>query len=134
MNKWTEAAKKLRPYIEQGSASLDDKTASEAVTLFPKLKYDGSLIKAGTRINWFGTLKQAAVDLWDTEQNNPDNASTLWADIAYHDGIRIIPTVITAEQAFKLDELGWQDGNVYRSKMHGNVFPVTQADAWEFVR
>lgn len=134
MNKWTEAAKRLRPYIEQGAASLDDKTASEAVTLFPELKYDGSLIKTGTRINWLGILKQATVDLWDSEQNNPDNAPTLWSDIAYHDGIRIIPAVITAEQAFKLDELGWQDGKVYRSKMHGNVFPVTQADAWEFVR
>lgn len=129
-----ELARKLRPIIEQAAQSLDDKTASEGAELFPALKQDGSLVKAGTRINWFGALKQAAVDLWDTEQNNPDNAPTLWADIAYHDGIRIIPAVITAEQAFALDELGWQDGSVYRSKMHGNVFPVTQTDAWEFVR
>lgn len=127
-------ATQLRPIIEQAAQSLDDKVASTSAELFPKLKQDGSLVSAGTRINWRGTLKQATIDLWDTETNNPDNAPTLWQDIAYHDGIRIIPAVITAEQAFALDELGWQDGKVYRSKMHGNVFPVTQADAWEFVR
>lgn len=129
-----ELARKLRPIIEQAAQSLDDKIASEGAELFPRLKHDGSLVKAGTRIDWNGTLMRAVVDLWDTEQNNPDNAPTLWADIAYHDGIRIIPAVIAAEQAFALDELGWQDGKVYRSKMHGNVFPVTQTDAWEFVR
>ena len=124
---------RLRGIVEQATQSLDDKTASEAPTLFRRMKYASSLISAGTRINWGGTLKMAAVDLWDEERNNPDKAPDLWADIAYHDGIRIIPAVITAEQAFKLDELGWQDGHVYRSKMHGNVFPVTQTDAWELI-
>lgn len=125
---------RLRGIVEQAAQSLDDRTASEAPTLFQHMKYDGSLIKAGARINWKGTVKKAAVDLWDSEINNPDNAPTLWADIAYHDGIRIIPAVITAEQAFLLDELGWWDGHVYQSKMNGNVFPVTQEDAWVLIR
>lgn len=128
-----ENARKLRPLMVKAAQSLDDKDASEAVALFDSMKYDGSLIEAGTRINWNGEVKKAAVDLWDEERNNPDKAPDLWADIDYHDGIRIIPEVITAEQAFKLDELGWQDGHVYRSKMHGNVFPVTQTDAWELI-
>lgn len=125
---------RLRGIIEQAAASLPDKEASEGAALFPKMKYDGSLIAAGTRINWNGTLKQAAVDLWDTQENNPDNAPDLWADIAYRDGIRIIPAVITATEAFGLDELGWWNGSVYKSLMDGNVFPVTQAAAWELVQ
>lgn len=131
---YIEQARKLRPYVVKAAQSLDDKDASEAVALYDGMRYDGRLITAGTRINWRGTLKQAAVDLWDEEINNPDNAPTLWTDIAYHDGIRIIPAVITAEQAFSLDELGWQDGHVYQSKMNGNVFPVTQEDAWALIR
>lgn len=63
----------------------------------------------------------------------PDITAALFIRIMYKDGIRIIPDVITATQAFALDELGWQDGHTYRSKMHGNVFPVTQTDAWEMI-
>lgn len=49
-----ELALKLRPIIERAASSLDDKTASTASTLFPRLKQDGSLVKYGTRINWNG--------------------------------------------------------------------------------
>ena len=44
-------ALRLRAIVEQAAASLDDKTASTAGMLFPKLKQDGALIKSGTRIN-----------------------------------------------------------------------------------
>lgn len=63
-----ELAWKLWPYIERAAQSLDDQTASDAAALFPRLKQDGALIEAGTRINWHGTVKRAAVDLWDNEQ------------------------------------------------------------------
>lgn len=134
MSDYITIARKLRPIIEQAAQSLDDKTASEAPTLQRGMTYDGSLIEAGTKINWGGVVKKAAVDLWDTESNNPDNAPTLWDDIAYHDGIRIIPENFTSTTSFSLDELGWQDGHVYRSLMDGNVYPVTQADAWVLVK
>lgn len=132
---YIDQARKLRPIIEQASESLDDKDASESVELFPHLKGDGSLIKAGTRINWNGVLKQAAVDLWDTDDNTPDNAQTLWSDIAYREGIRVIPETITAAQAFALDELGWWDGHIYRSMIAANVYtPDQYATGWEMVR
>ena len=132
---YIEQARKLRPIIEQATESLDDKDASESVELFPNLKGDGSLIKAGTRINWNGVLKQAAVDLWDTDDNTPDNAQMLWADIAYREGIRVIPETITAAQAFALDELGWWDGHIYRSTIAANVYtPDQYAAGWEMVR
>ena len=132
---YIEQARKLRTIIEQATESLDDKDASESVELFPHLKGDGSLINAGTRINWNGVLKQAAVDLWDTDDNTPDNAQTLWTDIAYREGIRVIPETITAAQAFALDELGWWDGHIYRSTIAANVYtPDQYATGWEMVR
>lgn len=129
---YIEQARKLRPIIEKAMESLDDKTASESKELFPHLKGDGSLIKAGKRINWNGVLKQASVDLWDTTGNNPDNAPSLWTDIAYREGIRVIPETITATQAFALDELGWWQEHVYRSTIAANVYtPDQYAAGWE---
>ena len=128
-------ALRLRAIVEQAAESLDDQTASEGAALFPRLKGDGSLVSAGTRINWNGVLKQAAVDLWDTTENNPDNAPTLWVDIAYREGIRIIPETITVAQAFALDELGWWQEHVYRSTIAANVYtPEQYAAGWELVR
>lgn len=129
-----DEAMKLRSIVEQASTSLDDQTASEGVQLFPRMKYNGALINGGTRINWNGNLKRASVDLWDTEENNPDKAPTLWEDIEYIKGIRKIPETITATQAFKLDELGWWDGKVYKSKRDGNSYnPSVTPEWWEEV-
>lgn len=68
----------VRDAIETAVQSLDNDTASAVVSLFPCLKKDGSLIKAGTRINWNGKIIRATVDLWDMEIHNPENAPTLW--------------------------------------------------------
>ena len=127
-----QEARTIRTIIETAAASLDDKTASIAPTLFPRLKQDGSLIAAGTRINYNGSIKRAAVDLWDTEANNPDNAPTLWEDILYRDGYRIIPDVITAGTAFALDELGWWGDRLYKSLLSANVYtPEQYPNGWE---
>lgn len=124
----------LRSIVEQATTSLDDKTASTAATLFPRLKENGELIRSGVRINWNGTVKKAAVDLWDTVENNPDNAPTLWEDIAYRDGYRIIPQTITAGTAFALDECGWLGDTLYRSTISNNVWTPEQYPAgWEAV-
>lgn len=124
----------LRSIVEKASASLDDKTASTASMLFPKLKQNGALISAGTRINWNGTIKKASVDLWDTAENNPDNAPSLWADIEYKDGYRIIPDTLTVTTAFAKDECGWWNGVLYRSLMDGNVYtPAVYLAGWEKV-
>ena len=130
-----DEALRIRAIVERATESLDDQTASEGASLFPRLKYDGSLIKTGTRINWHGMLKRAAVDLWDTETNSPDAAPALWSDIAYREGIRVIPETITAAQAFALDELGWWQEHVYRSTIAANVYtPDQYATGWEMVR
>ena len=122
-------ARQLRKMIETLSANLSDAEASTSAELFPRLKEDGSLVSAGTRINWYGNVKRAAVDLWDRTENNPDNAPTLWEDLAYRDGIRIILDVITAGTAFAKDELGWRGDVLYRSTLDGNVWTPEQCPA-----
>lgn len=127
-------ALKLRAIVEQAAVSLDDKTASEAAMLFPRLKQDGALVAVGTRINHNGVIKRAAVDLWDTAENNPDNAPSLWEDISYKDGYRIIPETITTGAAFAQDECGWWKGTLYRSTISANVYtPEQYAAGWEIV-
>lgn len=124
----------LRSIVEYASASLDDKIASTAATLFPKLKADGQLITTGTRINWNGTIKKAAVDLWDTADNNPDNAPSLWENIAYKDGYRMIPDTLTVTTAFAKGECGWWDGTLHRSLLDSNVYtPAVYPQGWEIV-
>ena len=142
--KW-ELAEKSRPltaeevnrlFIQQNINTVitDDATASRAVEFHPEMQYNGSLIPAKTRINWKGKLKRAAVDLWDTEANNPDNAPNLWEDIAYRDGFRIIPEIITATLAFSEDEYGWWKDKLYKSKVNGNCYtPDVYPAIWEEV-
>lgn len=120
--------------IEKAAASLSDKDASEAVELSAHYPGDGSLMAAGTRINWKGQLYRAAVDLWATEQNDPDHAPTLWEKVLYRDGIRIIPEVITAGLAFGLGERGWWGDDIYESLIPANVHTPAQHPAgWKKV-
>ena len=129
-----ERARQLRAMIEAAAGNLTDADASTAAELFPRLKQDGSLVSAGMRINWYGKVKRAAVDLWDRTENNPDNAPTLWEDLAYRDGIRIIPETITAGLAFAKDELGWWGDTLYKSLLDANVWtPEQNASGWEKV-
>ena len=128
-------ALRLRAIVEQAAASLPDKEASEGAALFQRLKGDGSLVSAGTRICWNGTIKRAAVDLWDTDANTPDAAPTLWEDIAYRQGYRIIPATITAGAAFAQGECGWWGDTLYRSTIASNVWtPDAYPAGWEAVR
>lgn len=128
----TNTLERVSSAIRAARELLDDKTASTAPELFSEMQYTGSLIKAGTRINWNGDLKRAAVDLWDTKENNPDNAPTLWEDVLYRDGYRIIPEVITAGLAFAKDELGWWGDTLCRSLLDANVYTPEQHPAgWE---
>lgn len=130
-----EKARLQRKNIILGSASLDDRTASETPELFDQLNENGELVPVGTRINWGGVLKRATVDLWDTNENNPDNAPALWEDILYKDGIRIIPEVITVGTAFMKDELGWWNDVLYKSLLDNNVWtPDANPTGWELVQ
>ena len=129
-----EQVKALRAALDNLAENATDAVASASVIAYPKLKEDSSLVKAGTRINWKGVIKKAAVDLWDAAENNPDNAPTLWEDLLYKDGYRIIPEIITVTTAFSEDEYGWWDDILYRSKVNNNIYNPTQySNNWERV-
>ena len=119
-------AQKLIADIVKLRKSATDAQASSAVSVYPTLKQDGSLIKSGTRINYNGTIIRAAVDLYDTETNSPENAPVLWETLNYKDGYRIIPEVITVGTAFSKGELGWWNDELYKSLVDSNVYTRDQ--------
>lgn len=129
----TTTLERVSSAIRAARELLDDKTASTAPELFGEMQYTGSLIPYGTRINWNGVLKRAAVDLWDTKGNNPDNAPTLWEDVPYRDGYRIIPEVITVGLAFSCGEIGWWGDTLYRSilEVPNTYTPEQHPAGWE---
>ena len=133
MGKWLNGAREVRAAMDAAGAQLDDAAASKSVLIYPTLQYNGALIEAGTRINWNGRLKRAAVDLWDTAENTPDVATDIWEDIDYKNGYRIIPETITAGLAFSKGEIGWWGDVLYKSIYDGaNVWtPEQYAAAWE---
>ena len=124
-------AQKLIADIVKLRESATDAQASSAVSVYPTLKQDGSLIKSGTRIHYNGTIIRAAVDLYDTETNSPENAPVLWETLNYKDGYRIIPEVITVGTAFSKGELGWWNDELYESLVDSNVYtPAQYAPNW----
>ena len=130
----------LRIYMRQrvNAMTIDNQTAGRMIDYFPTRSEfcdEGALIPAKTRVrddNDATVIWRNNVDLWNTPENSPENAPTLWDKIAYHDGIRIIPDVIPATLAWMNGDLGWRDGHVYKSGMDGNVYlPGTQGVPWE---
>ena len=134
MTDWIAKAKARAEVIDRAGTMLTDAQASSVQSLYSGMRYDGALIRAGTRIDWNGKLKKAAVDIWDREENNPDIAPLLWDDIEYRDGYRIIPQVITVGKAFSESEKGWWGDVLYRSKVNNNVYtPAEYSRNWEVV-
>ena len=126
----SEAQKFIADIVKLREAATEAQ-ASLTVSVYPTLKQDGSLIRSGTRINHNGTIIRAAVDLYDTETNSPENAPTLWETLNYKDGYRIIPEVITVGTAFSKGELGWWNGELYESLVDSNVYtPAQYAPNW----
>ena len=121
----SEAQKLITDIVKLREAATDTQ-ASLAVSVYPTLKQDSSLIKSGTRINHNGTIIRAAVDLYDTETNSPENAPTLWEALNYKEGYRIIPEVITVGTAFSKGELGWWNNELYESLLDSNVYTPEQ--------
>lgn len=121
-----EKARFQRELILKAMENLDDQDASRVPEFYTTLKHDGSFVPSGARINWNGVLKKAVVDIWDREENNPDNAPTLWVNIDYKDGVRIIPETISVATMFAKDELGWWNDILYKSLVDANIYTPDQ--------
>ena len=127
-------ALKIRSLAMNSAVEMDDISASSLPEMFPKLKEDGSLVSVGTRINWNGKLKKAAVDLWATAENDPDNAPDLWEDLNYVNGYRAIPETITVTTAFAKGEIGFWKDALYESLFDANVYNPDQfAAGWKLI-
>ena len=134
MGKWLNGAQKQRETMNAAGKLLDDREASSVVTLYQQMQFDGKLIPYGTRINWNGQIKKAAQDLWDTYENCPDAAPSLWSSIDYKKGERIIPEVISADNAFAKGEKGWWADVLYESLLDANVWtPDQYPNGWKAV-
>ncbi len=114
-----EAVKGLRE-------AIDDKQASSFANIYPTLKNSGVLIPMGARINHNGIIMRSRVDLWDTTENDPINAPSLWEAIEYKDGYRNILQTITAENAFYKGEKAWWNNVLYESTLDNNVWTPDQ--------
>lgn len=126
---------KREKFLKIFSEHASDALASRVPQVYGSLKGDGRLVKAGTRVNHNGQLYRARVDLWDTKENNPENAPTLWEMILYKNGIRIIPDTITAEHPFASGEYGWWEGALYKSTIDNNVWtPTANPSGWELIK
>ncbi|MBO5410039.1 MAG: hypothetical protein J6A60_02140 [Clostridia bacterium] len=122
---------KIKSRMDGKVAELTDEAALLKPDVFPVMKKDGELIKAGTRINWKGTLKRASVDLYDAVANSPDNAPNLWEDLIYEDEYRVIPETITAGTAFAKGEKGKWGDKIYESLIDNNVWtPAAHPSGW----
>ena len=116
--------------------NASDADASRCVSIYPTLKGDGSLVKAGTRISFNGDLYRSRLDLWDTEENTPDRAPNIWEKVMYKQGIRIIPEQITAEHPFWKGDRGWWNGALYESILEiANTYtPDAYPAGWKLLR
>lgn len=113
--------------------NVADQQASTVPSIYRSLSENGKLIPAGTRINQAGTLYRARVDLWDTVDYSPKNVPSLWEEISYKQGYRVI-TVITAENPFSAGEKGWFNDELYESNIANNVWtPETNPNGWKKV-
>lgn len=131
-------AKQLRALIERGTVNYTMTEAAVGAILMPKLKYDGGLINYKDRIGWpvdgnYVTM-MARTAMYDTVENDPAHAPNLWALIREKNGFRYIEENMAAELAFDLDEKGWWEDKLYKSKMQGNPYtPASAPTVWEEV-
>ena len=128
-----ELKDRLSAFLAARDAALgvvdDDTAVQSCVAIFPKMQFDGGLIKYQSRIQFEGKLYRARQDLWDTESSTPAKSPNLWSEIIYSGGIREIPESITPDAAFAKDEKGKWKGIVYISLIDNNVWTPDQYPA-----
>ena len=129
---WWEHLDKLHNEIMTILNNSSDQVRSEAVEIHDKWYID-TAYSVGEVIQFDGKLYRCLTAHTSQETWKPDVSPSLWTRIMYRDGIRIIPDVIEATQAFAKDEYGWWGDDLYRSLIDGNVWTPQQHPAgWEF--
>lgn len=84
MGKWTDEARRMKPYIQKGVQSLSDADALEIPTVFPAWVPDCEY-KKDERVLLEGTLFKCLQDHTAQEAWNPMDAPSLWAKVLIPD-------------------------------------------------
>lgn len=79
-----ELAQKLRPIIEKASQSLDDKTALEAVTLFPKWSASNDYY-VGDKVRYNDVLYKCLTSHTSQDTWTPLDSPSLWTKVLIPD-------------------------------------------------
>lgn len=112
--------------------NASDRVRSEAVEIHDHW-WSGIEYKVGDVRQFDGKLYRCNLDHTSQETWKPDVSPSLWTQIMYRDGIRIIPDVIPSTQPFARGEIGWWGDDLYRSLIDANVHTPEQYPAgWRF--
>lgn len=111
--------------------NASDQIRSEAVEIHDHW-WSGIEYKVGDVRQFDGKLYRCNLDHTSQETWKPDVSPSLWTQIMYRDGIRIIPDVIPSTQPFAKDEIGWWGDDLYVSLINANVYtPVQYPAGWQ---
>jgi hypothetical protein len=136
MGKYTEWVDEYLTKVALLTNNATDAIASQVPTLYNGFTYDGALIKAKTRRLWTdGYLYCAQYDTYDREDTDPAHDTNGWVKLAFHNGYRDIPEIMTTSTMFAKDEIGWYKDKFYKSKINNNSWtPEVYAAGWEEIK
>lgn len=122
---------KLHKQIMTILNNASDQIRSEAVEIHDHW-WINAIYKVGDVIQYDGKLYRCNLAHTSQESWKPDVSPSLWTQIMYRDGIRIIPEVIPSTQPFAKDEIGWWGDDLYKSLIDANVYTPEQYPAgWQ---
>lgn len=128
-----EKARQLRKIIEIVSQEADDKTALEAVELFPKWKADIEYT-SGMRVQYNGVLYSVLQNHTSQETWTPDVASSMFAKVLIPDE-NVIPEWEQPDStnAYMMGDKVMHNGSIYISLVDNNVWEPNDslATIWE---
>lgn len=108
-----ELARKLRPIIEQAAQSLDDRTALDAVALYPAWAA-GVGYATGYKVQRGGKLWRCVQAHTSQAGWEPENAASLWTEICEsHAGTLTDPIPYSGNMALEAGKYYSQSGKTY---------------------
>ena len=115
-----ERARKLRKLIEQGSISLDDKTALEGVDLFPNWVTDYAF-SVGDRVKYEDVLYKCVQAHTSQDSWTPDLTPALWTRVSVDEFPEWVqPTGV--QDAYQAGDKVSYDGKHWESEVDNNVW------------
>lgn len=129
-----DLALKFRPIIEQAMQSVDEKTALEAVNLFPKWE-SGKTYSPGTKVRYNDVLYKVLTEHTSQDDWRPDVSPSLFAKVLIPDE-NVIPEWEQPESTngyMTGDKVSYQ-GKIYVCVIDNNVWsPEAYPAGWEEV-